>query len=481
MPRPSRRPLAAVLSGLLLAAPAAGADARPDAGAAQTGPLRWQVGLEGALQPLTAQASGGGATAWQGLLRLEPLLGVEARGGGFALELGAPLRLCLGGAGGGAGGGAAPPGTCVGGLRREDWDSASDFGQLVRLLQLGEEDGGLALRVGPFALETLGRGALVSRYGNRPLVDAHPAGATLRVHSGPVRLEALASDVLAARLFAAEASLDLGALAGGAAGRDGVHAGLGAAHDAGRAPLAPSPPLTVLDAHADVALHRGEALQLWAFGTAGARLQEGGPAAGGQLGLEVEAQLPRALLGARLSARRVGGGYRVGLFGADYELARLSATGLARGPLAEERLPGGVSAAAQVQLGLGPQDADATRGAGPDAPPRAHLSVAAEHLLAVGRTDVDALLSLEAGGVGAAARLVATGLGAAPRFLASVEARARLAPALYLLAGAGTAFSTSDVTGAEEGAGAGAEAGSGGSLLRRGVTLQLGLGVDLAR
>jgi hypothetical protein len=406
--------------------------------------LQLRLALEataGAQPPPASPGAGPGDGAFLGLL---PLLALEADEA-LALEVGAPLRFRLG-AQEGAGGGA---------LRREDWDERSDFGQLVRALRVGAPEGALWLRAGPLPLATLGHGRLVARYANTLAADYHPAGASAALHRGALRLEALASDVLALRLFAAEARLDLGrTLSASETAWERVHLSASLAHDAGRA-HGTTPALSAGALDLDAALYRGARAQLWALAGAGARL-DGAGGTGLALGLALEAQ-PRTLnLGAKLELRRQEGGFRHGLFGADLELARFAATGLAGAPLAEQRLPAGYAGYAELHLASGEERADAAR---------LLLSLAGEHL-AFGRTDVDAALSLQLPGGRASAtlRALATGLGQAPRYALQAEARVRLRPALYAVASAGSAFTPTP-----------------GGTLARGLLGALGLGVDFAR
>ena len=369
--------------------------------------------------------------------------------GVFALELGAPMRTPLGGRSG------AQPFT----LRDEDWDERSDFGQILRALRIGRETDAFSLWAGPLTLETLGRGALVSRYGNRMLATQSPAGARLRAEVGAVRTEVLASDVLALRLLAAEVRLDGGHLLGGGASAAGRwHVTLGAAHEAGQVEAA-SAPITLASLELDGVLWRLPTFQFAAFLGGGARLGAGGGHLGGQAGVEFEAQLSDVVFGSRLAARRGSGGYRPGFFGADHELARLAGQGLTTAPLDQLRLPTGYSGYGLVQLGFGAQGEEDV----PDArSSRGTASVAVE-VFQSGRTDLEAAyqFDLSPQGFSAAGRLGVTGLGETPRTWASVEGRGRLTPSIYLLAAAGTAFAP------REGGG-----------LTRGWTATLGVGFD---
>jgi hypothetical protein len=61
-------------------------------------------------------------------------------GPGFGVSVGAPVRLRLWGGGEGAGL-----------VRHEDWDSLSDWGQLVRALKLGRDTSRVTLRLPSWA------------------------------------------------------------------------------------------------------------------------------------------------------------------------------------------------------------------------------------------------------------------------------------------------------------------------------------------
>jgi hypothetical protein len=113
--------------------------------------------------------------------------GAPVRGEALGLNLGAPVRLWL--AGGAVGAGL---------VRKEDWDSLSDWGQLVHALKLGSDTSPVGLWVGALEGYSLLSGHLVRRYSNRGNPDYHPAGASLTGTLGPLYVEAFASDVLGA-------------------------------------------------------------------------------------------------------------------------------------------------------------------------------------------------------------------------------------------------------------------------------------------
>ena len=94
-------------------------------------------------------------------------------------------------------------------MRREDWDSLSDWGQWVRALKLGSDASPVALWMGALEGYSLLSGHLVRRYSNRANPDYHPAGALLTGTLGPLYVEAFASDVLGARLVGAQADMDV--------------------------------------------------------------------------------------------------------------------------------------------------------------------------------------------------------------------------------------------------------------------------------
>ncbi|NVJ23282.1 hypothetical protein HUW62_18835, partial [Myxococcus sp. AM011] len=177
-----------------------------------------------------------GAREDEGFVQLEPTVRMAKRGT-FRLNLGAPVRLRLWGGGEDAG-----P------VRKEDWDTLSDWGQVVRLLTVGG-DAPNFLWVGALESYTLLSGHLVRRYNNRGNPDYHPAGAVATGRLGPVYAEAFASDVLGARLAGAEVSLDVQHVLFGRPRQSSRYTlALSAVHDWGRAGGA-SEPLTL--AHLD--------------------------------------------------------------------------------------------------------------------------------------------------------------------------------------------------------------------------------------
>jgi hypothetical protein len=111
----------------------------------------------------------------EGFVQVEPTLIITDGGEEFGVNVGAPVRLHLWGGG---------EGTRV--VRREDWDSLSDWGQLVRGLKLGSDFSPLAVWLGGLEDYTLLSGHLVRRYSNRTHPDYHPAGGTLTGTFAPI-------------------------------------------------------------------------------------------------------------------------------------------------------------------------------------------------------------------------------------------------------------------------------------------------------
>lgn len=342
-------------------------------------------------------------------------------------------------------------------LRREDWDERSDFGQVVRRLRIGSEEGRFMLRVGPFVEETLGYGHLVGRYSNVLNPDYHPAGGSVSFSAGPTQVQVLASDVLAARLFAGEVRLDIGRVASDDdTNFDRYHAIASVAHDFGDAGGV-TPAMTAVQLGGDAALYKSEKLQLFAMASGGARVDVGMPDPGAAVGLAIRGQPSEDLdISGRLEGRYQGGSFRFGLFGAGYELSRFSATGLAEPSLSDERLARHFSGFGEVSVAMGDG-----RGEGLDL-----VASAGGEYFSFGRVDADLALrfQLPGGKAGGIARVVITGLLDKPRYSANLAGTYRVLPALYVWAGGGTVHVP-----------------QGDGSLVRGVTAGAGVGVDFER
>jgi len=398
--------------------------------------------LEGATLALLPR-QGAGEDA--GYLQVTPLV-VAERGEDFGVNLGAPLRVRLWGGDGGW-------------VRREDWDSLSDFGQVVRALKLGSDNAPLGVWVGALERYSLLSAHLVRRYSNRANPDYHPAGALLTGWAAPLYVEAFASDVLGARLLGAEVEVDMEhVLFGRPKQRQRYTLAVSAVHEWGRAGGA-SPALTLahLDAVAVVRVRQGYELHLLAGG--GGRPGEGG-AWGAVAGVGADAHTPTWAMTLRLEARRQRGGFRQGFFGPDYELGRFWAAGTAGVPLALAPFPDGYSAYGEAAVTW---DAEALGGV-----LRRHLDFTlGVEAFTWGRVDVDgrAAVQLFHRRLEVAVEGLAVGLGQpGPRYLLSGEARWRFAGKLYALATGGTLLFP--------------EAGG---TLRPGAFASFGLGVDHAR
>ncbi|ATB43842.1 hypothetical protein CYFUS_009322 [Cystobacter fuscus] len=402
-----------------------------------------------------ALPSGQGANLMDGFAVAFPRLGVRG-GEEFEFELGAPLRLRLID---------SDPSQLeadhAGRLRREDWDELSDFGQLLRELRIGRDDGMLQLRAGAFSTWTLGAGWLVNRYNNNLSPDYHPAGAHFVAYLGPTRVEVFASDVLAARLFAGEFRLDLGrVLSDQDTAFDRFLLSVDVAHDFGLAG-GTTPSLSAASLGLQAGVVRSDTFQLWLQAAAGARadtLIESVPDYGATVGIVARGKPDPSLdITGRLEGRRQGGRFRFGFFGAGYELARFSGVGLSAVPLSEEVLPGtfsGYGEVAAAVIPLNPEDLALS------------VSASGEYFVTTGRVDADAALQLHLPGdktVGEL-RVILTDLTVNPRYSVAAELRHRFLPALYGVLMGGTVYFPQ------------AE----GHLLQ-GFTAGLGVGVDFQR
>ncbi len=385
---------------------------------------------------------------------LHPVIGF-AVGDDFALEFGPTFRLRV----------IDTPAfnreSDVGGvLRGADWDELSDYGQILQSLRILKPTSVFHLRLGPERKKTLGLGHLLWRYSNQLNPNYHPVSGDLVLRLGPVRVEAFASDLLGARLFAGEVAWDLGAtFSSDAAVRDHYVLALSLAHDfnlAGRpfrpvmgtAPFTPSP-VTLLHLDASAVLVRNAALRwMVMFGT-GAR---GNTAAdlGFLVGTTLDATVKEVGFSARLELRKQAGGFRHGFFGPAYELQRFADTGFRGASIQDAVLPDGLSGFAELRVGIGT---------------RVTFDVAAEYFF-WNRLDLDGTFSLALldDWLYLTLRSTALGLAQTPRFGVTGGLRWRLFPSFYVLAEAGTLFFPQPD----------------GSLIR-GVMGSAGVGVDFER
>ena len=368
-----------------------------------------------------ALCSGGEAGEVVGYAQLTPML-VVASGESFGLNLGAPVRLRLWGGELGAGL-----------VRREDWDSLSDWGQWVRALKLGSDASPVGLWVGALDSYSLLSGHLVRRYSNRLHPDYHPAGASLTAILAPLYVEAFASDVLGARLIGAQADLDLAHLFTGPPRQRGRYTlGLSAVHDWGRAD-GQSPRVTLAHVDGTAVLVVRPGFEMHVLAGWGGRPGVGG-AWGAVAGVGADALTRTLDMKLRLEVRRQRGGFRQGLFGPDYEWGRLSAVGTSGLPVAQALFPDGYSAYGEAMVGW---DGEWLGG-----PLHRHLylSLGAE-VFGWGRVDVDGRLAVQLAErhVEVAVSGLALGLGQpGARHVYSGQVRWRFAGMLYTLAECGT-------------------------------------------
>ncbi|RKH02101.1 hypothetical protein [Corallococcus carmarthensis] len=389
----------------------------------------------------------GDGGAREGFVQVAPTLMLDG-GAEFGVNLGAPVRLRLWGGG-----------RSAGVIRREDWDSLSDWGQVVRALKLGSNEAPLALWLGALERYSLLSGHLVRRYSNRVNPDYHPAGGFLTGTIGPVYVEAFASDILGARLFGAEAEVDLEYVLFGPPAQAGRYSlAVSAVHEGGKGEGTSSEStLTHLDGTAVVWTRPG--LELHLLAGWGGRPRTSG-AWGVVAGVGADAETPGLNARLRLEARRQHGGFRQGAFGPDYELARFRAVGASGQSLAEASFPEGSSLYAEVDVGW-----DAERLVGRV---QRHLAFSCSlEVFSWGRVDTDGRLALQLfeRNLELATSVLAMGLGRpGARYLVSGDLRWRFAGRMYALGQGGTLlFPEAD------------------GALRPGIYASLGVGVDNAR
>lgn len=400
---------------------------------------------------------------------LRPVAGFGV-GDVFSIELGPQFRLLIID---------SPPANRAdafnGVLRREDWDELSDYGQFLQSLKIGADTSPVTLRAGVVRKKTLGLGHLVDRYSNQDNPNYHPAGATVVVAVGPVRAEVFASDLLALRLFAGAVSWDVGrTFSPSAEVADRYLLSFEAAYDGGQAGLPRIPlacndsPCTLLDPRqlvlalleldGSAVVLRSQMLRLMLLAGFGSRANVVGNV-GGNIGLvagvAADVTVADIALGLKVEVRKQAGGFRHGMIGPGYELARFASTGFSGLPLAADSLPDSLSIFLEARGSIGTM---------------ATFDASVESYI-WGRIDVDGMLSLTLidnrlvgtlrfTGLG----LGAAGLGVQPRYAATGGLRARLFPSFYALASAGTVFFP-QVDGS----------------LARGVTVSAGVGVDFER
>ncbi len=371
----------------------------------EAGPLSFPSGTRGGGQDLFALA--------------KPMARLENEH--FAVELGAPLRFRLLD---------EDPKQAADDygprLRRQDWDTMSDYGQVLRELRIGQEEDPFFLVAGPLTVFTLGEGHLVDRYDNQLSPDYHPVGAVATINVGPTRVQVAASDVLSPRLFAGELRLDIGRLVSTDEARwDRFHGIATLAHDFGKVGEERTDVISAAMLGGSAALYKGDQLQLYGLAGGGTRVDSStdiGAFGGFSLrGLSADGEVE---VSGRVEARYQGGNFRFGQFGPSYELARFSATGLSEDPLSDEVLERHLAGFGELRLSVGGGSVE-----------KLEVSASASgEYFAFGRTDTDLALAMRfpGGRTMAIARLIIVGVGTQPRYSVRAEVRQRLLESLYL-------------------------------------------------
>lgn len=229
-----------------------------------------------------------------------------------------------------------------------NFDQRSDYGQIIESFRLGHEGGWGQLYLGAVSKYTLGMGHILVNYQNRLNASYLPAAGTGMLDFGPVHIEAFASDILDGRILAGEIAWDIGKtfskrprytdhwkVAIQAAYDFGKQAGLpyveGMPYVEGNLTGRGTPPLTlgVGGVEGKFALWPGRSVNLSVVGAWGARIPDstGNFQWGYAAGLQLDTIGENVGFSLQLEARNGTSGYRIGMFGSDYELARFSATG----------------------------------------------------------------------------------------------------------------------------------------------------------
>lgn len=384
-------------------------------------PVHVRAAAEASLSSFPSGTPGGGQ---DGFLDLRPTFGIDL-GEDFSVEVGAGFRLRL------VDNAPGQRASDIGGvLRREDWDEASDFGQIIQKLQISRPERVFWIQAGPVRTKTLGLGHLISRYSNQDNPDYHPAALSVGAGYQALRGELFASDVFGARIFAGELVVDLGRIFGSTEGVfDRFHLAGSAAHDEGQAGGVAAK-ITLAHFDADAVIFRSSAVRLMLLGGIGARfgdVNDVTPDYGALFGFAIDAMFQNGFsIGGKVEIRSQQSGFRQGFFGAGYELARFSGTGFSQPARAVEQLPEAFSVAGEVRVAKGSA---------------VSIDLALEYF-AFGRADLDALFSLEIidQRLVAGARFTGTGLGQVPRYAVTSELRLRLFSSFYVVGSGGTVF-----------------------------------------
>jgi hypothetical protein len=89
----------------------------------------------------------------------------------------------------------------VGTLRKEDWDTFSDFARIIRYIEYGHRSDPLYARLGEFNGATLGHGTIMNRYYNVLFVDLFQLGLNLGLNANIGGVEFVMDNLLEPQVF----------------------------------------------------------------------------------------------------------------------------------------------------------------------------------------------------------------------------------------------------------------------------------------
>ncbi len=203
-------------------------------------------------------------------------------------------------------------------LRKEDWDSLSDCGRIIKKIDFVETELALAVHVGIIGRKSIGHGTLMHEYSNSFNPDKQPVGIEIDVAQGPWKAEVLSANILGWGVLAASFSIEPLTVLG--LDSDQVHFSLSVAGDA--EPIrSTSKRMVIYGAGVDVVIIRNSFFQLVPYIDINSTSQGGHGFHGGILGAWNSSQADWSW---RLEWRKTGAAYRPEYFDIAYEIERES-------------------------------------------------------------------------------------------------------------------------------------------------------------